>query len=237
MQDGKTSVRVQRRSTGEIATARVQTPGGQVTCAGHAAVDAVPGTVAPVQPILRTIAGSMCGVPLPTGRAMDRLQAIDGTLIDNGMPLFVVRATDFGLSQEGGREALDADTGPKARLEAIRLQARPMMNRDDLRNKPDPEMTLVRARTRGGTISARSFIPRRLHASIGVFAAIGMATACTRTGSPAAGRVAVPPGGRFVIQRFAGAAEVLVETDTQGKVTGAGTLRTARKLLDGRVFG
>jgi 4-oxalomesaconate tautomerase len=38
------------------------------------------------------------------------------------------------------------------------------------------------------------------------------------------------------IEHPTGAAEVLIERDAAGAITGAGTLRTARKLFDGRVF-
>jgi 4-oxalomesaconate tautomerase len=88
----------------------------------------------------------------------------------------------------------------------------------------------------GGTIGTRSFIPHRAHAGIGVFAAVSVATACTLPGSPAARLARLPADGRFLIEHPTGAAEVLIETDAAGRVIGAGTLRTARKLMDGLVF-
>ena len=45
----------------------------------------------------------------------------------------------------------------------------------------------------------------------------------------------LPDNGRFHIEHPGGQAEVLLEI-SNGQVTGAGTLRTARKLFDGRVF-
>ncbi|MAQ38138.1 MULTISPECIES: PrpF domain-containing protein [Thioclava] len=70
----------------------------------------------------------------------------------------------------------------------------------------------------------------------GVFAAVSVATACTFEGSPAAELAVLPEDGRFAIEHPTGAAEVLIETDATGKVVRAGTLRTARKLMDGRGF-
>ncbi|MFV0301900.1 MAG: PrpF domain-containing protein, partial [Paracoccus sp. (in: a-proteobacteria)] len=134
------------------------------------------------------------------------------------------------------REALEADTALKARIEAIRLIAGPMMNLGDVAAKSVPKMTLVSAPVRGGTISTRSFIPHRAHASIGVFAAVSVASACTLPGSPAAALAQLPRDGRFAIEHPSGAAEVLLERDAGGRVTRAGTLRSARKLFDGRVF-
>jgi 4-oxalomesaconate tautomerase len=46
----------------------------------------------------------------------------------------------------------------------------------------------------------------------------------------------MPQGETFAIEHPTGAAEVLIERDEAGRVSRAGTLRTARKLFDGRVF-
>ena len=233
---GETPVRIHMLNTGEVALAKVQTPGGRVSYEGEARIDGVPGSHAPIPLMFQNIAGSMCGALLPTGRDVDVVDGVACTLIDNGMPCVILAASDFGLTGQESREALDADTGLKARLEAIRLQVGPLMNLGDVRDKSVPKMTLVSAPAAGGTINTRSFIPHRCHASVGVFAAVSVATACTLPGSPAAGLAVSPADGRFVIEHPTGAAEVLIETDAGGAVIGAGTLRTARKLMDGRVF-
>lgn len=158
------------------------------------------------------------------------------TLIDNGMPIVVMRAADFGLTGQESREALEADAGLRARIEAIRLLAGPRMNLGDVAEKSVPKMTLVSAPAAGGAIGTRSFIPHRCHATIGVFAAVSVATACTLPGTPAAELAVRPADGRFRVEHPTGAAEVLVETDAAGRVIGAGLMRTASKLFDGRVF-
>lgn len=235
--EGETEVRIHMVNSGELARARVATPGGRVSYRGAAAIDGVPGTHAAVPLMFEGIAGSMCGALLPTGRAVDRIAGVDCTLIDNGMPCVVMAAADFGLTGHEGRAALDADAGLKARLEAIRLTAGPMMGLGEVAAQSVPKMVLVSAPVRGGAISTRSFIPHRCHATIGVFAAVSVATACTLPGSPAA-RLAVPPagGGHWRIEHPEGAAEVVLECDADGRVVAAGMLRTARKLFDGRVF-
>lgn len=234
--DGETSVRIHMVNTGEVAVAGVRTPGGRVTYEGNAAIDGVPGTAAPIPLMFQGIAGSMCGALLPTGNEVDVVEGVECTLIDNGMPCVVLRASDLGRTGREDPKALEADEALKARVEAIRLAAGPLMNLGDVANKSVPKMTLVATPEAGGAIATRSFIPHRVHAGIGVFAAVSVATACTLRGSPAHGLAHLPSDGRFRVEHPTGAAEVLLTFDEQGRVTGAGTLRTARKLMDGRAF-
>ena len=231
-----TPVRIHMLNTGEVATARVETPNGRVTYAGAAAIDGVPGTAAAVPLLFENIAGSMCGALLPTGNAVDVIDGIACTLIDNGMPCVVLRAADLGLTGLESREALDADATLKARLEAIRLRAGPRMNLGDVAEKSVPKMTLVAAPAAGGAIATRSFIPHRVHASSGVLAAVTAATACLQPGSPAAGLAKLPADGRFLVEHPTGAAEVFLDLAADGTLKAAGTVRTARKLFDGQVF-
>lgn len=235
--DGETPVRIYMVNTGEIAVARVATPGGLVSYDGDAAIDGVPGRHAAVPLMFTGLAGSMTGgAMLPTGRAVDRIGGVDCTLIDMGMPIVVMAAEDFGITGREDRATLDADADLKARLEAIRLDAGPMMGLGDVAEKSVPKMTLVSCATAGGAIATRSFIPHRCHASIGVFAAVGVAAACALPEGPAAALAALPGDGRFRIEHPSGAAEVVIERDAKGTITAAGAVRTARKLMDGLVF-
>lgn len=236
VQGDETPVRIHMRNTGEVALAKIATPNGRVSYVGEARIDGVPGHHAPVPLMFENTAGSMCGSLLPSGQAVDVIDGIACTLIDNGMPCVILKAQDLGVTGSESREELDANADLKSRVEAIRLQAGPMMNLGDVTDKSVPKMTLVSAPTAGGVINTRSFIPHRCHATIGVFAAVSVATACTLPNTPAAEVAALPEGETFAIEHPTGAAEVLIERDSKGQVTRAGTLRTARKLFDGRVF-
>jgi 4-oxalomesaconate tautomerase len=116
------------------------------------------------------------------------------------------------------------------------MEAGPMMNLGDVSTASVPKMTLVSAPTNGGAISTRSFIPHRVHATIGVLAAITVATATRLAGSPAATLASPPAEGRYIIEHPTGIMEVFLDTDGEGNIKGAGTVRTARKLFDGVVF-
>ena len=235
-QDGITSVRIHMVNTGEVARAWVQTPDARVRYAGDMAIDGVPGTSAPVRFMFDSIAGSMCGSLLPTGQAVDRIEGIDCTLIDNGMPIVVMAASDFGLTGQETRDEMEGMADLKARIEAIRLQAGPLMGLGDVTTASVPKMTLVSRPQHGGAINTRSFIPHRVHASVGVFAAVSVATACLLPQGPAQSLAQLPTDGRFRVEHPTGALEVFLDIGPDGAVRGAGSIRTARKLFDGLVF-
>ncbi|WP_115554931.1 4-oxalomesaconate tautomerase [Xanthomonas arboricola] len=237
--DGQTDVRIFMRNTGTLATATVQTPGGRVTYAGDARIDGVPGTAAPIALAFAEIAGSSCGALLPTGRAVDMLDGVAVTLIDNGMPCVVLRANDVGISGYEDRATLDADDALKARLESIRLQAGPLMQLGDVSAATVPKMMLVAAPRNGGAISVRSFIPHRCHASIGVLGAVTVATACLLPESPAHALAQLPGGSiqQVDVEHPSGMTGCVIERDAHGAVVRAAVVRTARKLFDGVLFG
>ncbi len=237
-QDGETRVGIFMENTGQIAVAAVQTPGGRVTYAGDAAIDGVPGTAAPVPLEFRDTAGSTCGALLPSGNAVDEVEGVRVTLIDNGMPCVVMKAEDVGITGYEDRETLDADDALKGRIEVIRLAVGEAMNLGDVTDKSVPKMMLVAPPRNGGAVTVRSFIPHRAHATIGVLGAVSVATACLLPGTPAAEVAHAGEGQRrtLSVEHPTGEMTVVIELDDEGQVATAALLRTARKLMDGEVF-
>jgi 4-oxalomesaconate tautomerase len=235
----ETRVAIFMENTEQVAVATVQTPGGRVTYDGSAAIDGVPGSHAPLPLEFRDTAGSSCGALLPSGNSVDLIDGVPVTLIDNGMPCVVMQAQHLGITGYEDRDALDADADLKGRLEAIRLQVGPLMNRGDVREKSVPKVMRVAPPRQGGAVTVRSFIPHRAHASIGVLGAVSVATACLIEGSPAAEVAVIPPGRRktLSVEHPSGEMSCVLETGEAGEVVSAALLRTARKLMDGVVFG
>jgi 4-oxalomesaconate tautomerase len=235
----ETVVTIYMVNTGQVAAARIMTPGGKPTYVGDARIDGAPGAAAPIPIEFRGAAGSSCGALLPTGRAVDVIDGVEATLIDNGMPVVVMRASDLGVAGYETREQLEANAALKAKLESIRLKAGPLMNLGDVADKSVPKMSLVAQPKAGGAITTRTFIPHRCHASIGVLGAVSVATACLLEGSPAAALAVLPEGRRksLAVEHPTGEMTVVVDLDDSGAVASAALLRTARKLFDGVVFG
>ena len=236
-----TRVRVNTVNTGTLAELKVQTPDGRVAYGGDARIDGVRGTAAPIAIDFLDAAGSVCGSLLPTGNAVDTVAGVEATLIDNGMPVVVIEAASVGRTGYEPRELLDKDAGLKTRLEEIRLEAGRLMGLGDVSSKVVPKMALVAPPAAGGSICTRSFIPHECHASIGVFAAVTVATACMLPGSPAARVATIPPGREktLSVEHPTGEFSVMIEvggTKENPVVERAGLLRTARLLLEGYAF-
>ena len=239
--DPETKVRIFMVNSSQTVVATVQTPGCCPRYDGTARIDGVPGTAAPIPLSFADTAGSTCGALLPTGRALEVIDGIACTLIDNGMPCVVMRAADLGRTGYETRDQLDADTELKARIEPIRLQAGPMMNFGDVKTQTVPKMILVAPPREGGVVSTRSFIPHRAHATIGVFAAVSAATACLLPESPAH-TVARIPAGRtklMLVEHPTGASPVSITTEERNgtiEVVEAAIISTARALFTGNVL-
>ena len=236
--DGETRVVVHMENSSQTAQITVSTPGGVVDYGGSASIDGVPGSASPVAIAFKDTAGSSCGALLPTGNTVDVIDNIEVTLIDNGMPCVILRATDMGIYGTEDRQTLENNTLLRSKLEAIRLKAGQLMNLGDVSEKTVPKMTMVSPAKSGGAISTRTFIPHRCHASIGVLGAVSVATACLLKGSIAAELAAIAPGNskQLEIEHPIGQTTIIADLDDQGTVARAAILRTARKLFDGKVF-
>jgi 4-oxalomesaconate tautomerase len=232
----KTSTRIRMCNTGEIAEVIISTPGGKVTYDGYETIDGVPGTSAAIQIFFSNLAGSSCGSLLPTGNVTDILDGLECTLIDNGMPCVIIKASDFGITGQESRHQLELNAEVKEAIESIRLKAGNLMELGDVTKKSVPKMTLVSEPLNGGLLNTRSFIPHRVHASIGVFAAITIGSACVIPNTVAASLASPFHGGVCKIEHPSGCIKVRLELDNRGAIGRTGIIRTARKLMDGAVY-
>ena len=240
--DDVTPVAIFMVNTDSKATAFVETPGGVVNYSGDARIDGVPGTHAPIIINFEDVAGSSCGSLLPTGNAVDVVEGTEVTCIDNGMPVVCLAASDLGITGYETPAELEGNTELRERVERIRLAVGPLMNLGDVTNKTVPKMSILAPARDGGLVSTRTFIPHRVHESIGVLGAVSVATACMIEGSVAA-RIAgltdaaaeldidvEHPSGFFTVQMS------VDRSSGELVVTKSALLRTARLLMSGDVY-
>jgi 4-oxalomesaconate tautomerase len=250
VRDGATTARVLTLNTGMQCDITVPTPGGRLQYKGDARIDGVPGTAAPVTINFLDTAGSVCPSLLPTGRVMDRIDVaggdgvepfvVDATLIDNGMPMVLVRASDFGVTGYEGVAELNANAPLRARIEALRLTVGPLMGLGDVAAKSYPKMCLVSPPLAGNGINTRCFIPHLCHEAVGVLAAVTVATACVLDGTVTQGIARVPAGldKTISVEHPTGEFSVALglDPDDPQRVTRAALLRTARPIMRGEVL-
>ena len=237
-----TAVAIFMVNTASKATAFVQTPDGKVNYDGEARIDGVPGSHAPVNINFEDVAGSSCGSLLPTSKVIDVVNGVEVTCIDNGMPVVCLSASDFGITGNETPAELEANDVLRARVEAIRIAVGERMNLGDVTNKTVPKMSLLSKATDGGLVNTRTFIPHRMHESIGVLGAVSVATACMLPGSVAnkiSGLTELASELEVVVEHPTGFFTVQMQVDTAGpelKVTKSALLRTARMLMTGQIF-
>jgi 4-oxalomesaconate tautomerase len=234
----ETRVRIRMVNTNGIVTATFPTPGGRPCYHGQTAIDGVPGTAAA---IVLDFEDSGAGASVfPTGNVTDTFGGMLVTCVDNGMPVVVAAASSFGKSGQESIADLEGDPELNRRIQELRLAAGKAMGLGDVSATTVPKISLVSPPANGGTIATRTFIPVRVHQSIGVLGAVSVGTAIMVPGAVGSDLAVVVPGSRrLAIEHPSGALGVEVELDattTPPTVIRSGVVRTARKLFDGTVF-
>lgn len=232
--NGEASVRIRMRNTGGVAVAHFRVQDGAPVYAGDTAISGVPGTAGRVAIDFLDIAGGTTGALLPTGNAVDVIDGVPVALVDNGMPVVVMRADDLGVTGYEPCADLEANQGLRSRLESTRLEAGLLMGLGDVSDTTIPKLTMVAPPKSGGSVSTRTFIPHRCHDAIGVLGAVSVATACLLEGTPAHA-VSEVDSSVVTLEHPTGSFEARVELDGRD-VLRAGIVRTARKLIDGMVY-
>jgi 4-oxalomesaconate tautomerase len=234
----ETRVRIRMVNTNGVVTATFPTPGGRPRYDGETAIDGVPGTAAAI--VLDFEDSGTAASVFPTGNVTDTFDGIPVTCVDNGMPVVVVAASSLGQTGQESVADLEGDEELNRRVRQLRLEAGKAMGLGDVSATTVPKISLVAPPAHGGAITTRTFIPVRVHSSIGVLGAVSVGTAIMVAGAVGSDLAVRTPGSpRLAIEHPSGVLTVEVELDptaTPPTVVRSGVVRTARKLFDGTVF-
>ncbi|MFG2470232.1 4-oxalomesaconate tautomerase [Streptomyces canus] len=233
----ETSVRIRMVNTGDRATATFPTPGGRVRYTGDAEISGVPGTAAPVVIEFPPGAGEL----LPTGKAVDVIDGVEVTCVNNGMPTVLIAAASLEVTGYEPPRDLEEDLALADRLHSLRLAAGRLMGLGDVSDATVPKLTLLAPPRDGGAVTTRTFIPVRCHTSIGVLGAASVAAGLRIEGGVGAGLAAIDPeSDRVRIEHPTGFLDIesSLAAGPGGPPSARRTavVRTARKLFDGTVF-
>jgi 2-methylaconitate cis-trans-isomerase PrpF len=238
----ETRVMVYNINTHSIIEEVVQTPKGYVEYEGTMAISGVPGTAAPVVLNLFDQVGGKTGKLLPTGRIRDTIQGVAVSLVDAGIPMVLMKATDWGLVGNESGEFFQKNKDLMAKLEKIRLEAGQKMGLGDVSNSVLPKIGLLsQPKSDSNNIQSLYFTPKTLHPAHAVTGAICVGTALKIKGSVASdvGKTNGSPTEVIVVEHPSGVIEVKLEMENIGdkiNVKRAGTIRTVRKIMEGAVF-
>ncbi len=238
--NGETPVRIFNVNTQSLVEAIVQTPGGQVSYEGDAAIDGVPGTAAPVGINFKSAIGSVTRKLLPTGRPINVIDGVEVSCVDVAMPIVLMRADAFGKTGHETAVELDADRKLIERMEAIRVKAGVLMGMGDITKSVVPKMALLSRPRKGGVITSRFFVPETCHKAHPVTGTVCIASACAIPGTVASQIAPLPPApqGMIRIEHPQGMIVIDLDVDFSGgkqELRRAALIRTARRIFEGSV--
>ncbi len=238
----ETRIMVYNYNTNSVIETMVQTPNGKINYTdGDLEIKGVPGTGAPITMNLFNQAGGKTGKLFPTGNRRDTIQGIEVSIVDAGNIMIHLRASDFGLTGKEDNQFFIKNKPLMQRIESIRQEAGHLAGMGEVSNIVLPKVGLLLPPQTGGTIKSLYLTPHSLHPAHAVSGAVCVGTACKAKGTIAAELATVTKElkEKIIIEHSSGFIPVMIEISEKGghfNLEKAGTLRTARKIMDGFVF-
>ncbi len=253
-----TLVRIFNTNTRKMIHAKVPVKRGKVITDGDYAIDGVPGTGARIEISFFDPAGSTTGRLLPTGNMVDQVTLENGervplTIVDAGNPTAFIPAEGLGLRGTELPSEFDQDLKIREKLESIRKKVAELMGIPI--NPSIPKVAFVSPSQNYKTIGqkevrseeidflARAMAMGKMHKVFPITGGIAAAIATILPGSIVNEMVGKKVEGRIKkrvnMGHPSGILDVEVEAEISGKevrVIQCTIGRTARKIMDGRVY-
>lgn len=238
------TVRVYNTNTKKLLRIEVPCRGGDPEIEGDYVIDGVPGSGPRIDIDFSLTSGAFTGKLLPTGSRTDMIAVpglgeIECTIMDMANPCVFVRASDLGLTGREKPDELEKMTEVKGRLDLIRVAAGKMIGIPE--NPGLPMLAFVsvpQEQENEYHLISRLMFMRVMHKAYSGTAAICTAVAAAAKGTVPnscttyrEGEINIghPMGGMAVDARVKETGEGVV-------VERAATGRTARRILDGKVY-
>lgn len=253
-----TLVRIFNTNTRKMIHAKVPVKKGRVVVDGDYAIDGVPGTGARIDLSFFDPGGPTTGRLLPTGNVVDQVILEDGeriplTIVDAGNPTAFIPAEELGLRGTELPSEFDQNLEIREKLESIRKKVAELMGIP--LNPSIPKVAFVSPSQNYKTITQREvkseevdFLARamamgKMHKVFPITGGIPAAIAAVIPGSIVNEMIGRKEDGgvkrRFNIGHPSGILDVEVEAEIKEKevrVIQCTIGRTARKIMDGRVY-
>lgn len=240
-ENGQTHIRVYNINTDSEIEIVVQTPECKVNYTdSKCAIDGVPGLGSPILMNLFDVGGGTTGKIFPTGNRKDIIDGIEVSVVDAGNLMMLAKASAFGLDGTENPAYFESSKELMKKLGALRIKVGNLIGLGDVSDSVLPKIGLLSPPTKGGDIRSQYFTPKTLHPTHAVSGAICISAALLAKGSVVSDITKINktevtiqlehPSGQIPIQ-------IQVE-DIDGvfRVVKAGSLRTARKIMEGNLF-
>ncbi|KAK2597503.1 hypothetical protein N8I77_012285 [Diaporthe amygdali] len=225
--DGETSVLIRNTNTNKRIRATFAAQDGEAVTSGPFAIDGVAGTGSKIKLAFQRPSGSKTGKTLPTDKVVDSFDGVRATCIDVGNPCVFVLASELGAAVVMAL-AKDTETVPGS-IPKIAMVSTPREHRllsgDTLDEKSCD--VVVRAISVG-----------QPHQAVPITVAMALATAARLPGSTVNECVASTPVDADGVTLGHNSGKILVGStfDEKGVVEEAIVFRTARRLMEGKVY-
>jgi hypothetical protein len=247
----ETTVRLFNENTGVLVVARVQVRDGVAAVAGDLSIPGVPGTGAPVVTDYLNPGGGVLGSVLPAGGPVTTVtsggQEFAVSILDVTHPMAFVAGSAFGLKLAGQTSAaLNADAGLVARIAELRGRCSALVGavadwRDAALLAPVvPKVVMLETPDEDDDecdIVAIGESVGKVHHALPMTAALCLGAAAAMPGTVASA-LRRPGAGPLRIRHPKGVVVVTADVGGAGgqDVYSVGVVRTARRLMTGRVW-
>jgi 2-methylaconitate cis-trans-isomerase PrpF len=247
------TIRIHNTNTGKIIHSTFPIANGEAVADGAFSIDGVAGTASQIKLDFVNPAGSKTNKLLPTGNVVDIIDNVRVSCVDVGNPCVFVLAKELQIDGTMLPDAIEAHSTLLNKLEHIRGQAAVKMG---ICETPDrvpgsiPKIAFVSPRLdytmlSGSTISSKSIdiVARAIsvgqpHRAVPITLALAIATATKIPGSTVQECIEQATVDRDGITVGHPSGKIMVEAvfDAKGTLQSASVFRTARRLMEGRVF-
>ena len=252
-QDGEASIRIRNTNTGKLIRATFPVKNGEAVADGPFAIDGVAGSGSKIQLAFLNPAGSKTGKTLPTGNVTDRFDGITATCIDVGNPCVFVPASQLAVRGSILADEIEAHPTLLNRLDCIRRQAAVAMgiskNTSDVPGSI-PKIAVVSAPHEHVLLSGekmdesscdllvRAISVGQPHRACPITVAMALAVASRLEGSTVNECTSKKPVDADGVTLGHNSGKLLVSAnfDKDGTVQDATVFRTARRLMEGKVY-
>jgi 2-methylaconitate cis-trans-isomerase PrpF len=247
------TVRIHNTNTGKIIDASFPVMDGEAVASGEFAIDGVAGLASQIQLAFKDPAGSRTGKLLPTGHPVDTFDGIEASCVDVGNPCVFVSAESLNVDGTILPESIESHDNLLVRLDSIRRQAAVAMGLCQTTDAAPPSVpkicmvsprssqTLLSGEKQDGAsidVVVRAISVGQPHRAVPITVSLALSVAAKLPGSTVEQCVSRDPASAtgITIGHPSGKIVVSADFDSVGNVKSANVYRTARRLMEGKVF-